>query len=169
MQNDASEQTILICALRLFKHPVLVYSLRLQAIVRSTILKNYCLLRGLAKNRGRSKKVEAEKRSAMGFLYGFFSKVPKKFKSSEADTRETTLQMGERQISEIEQVIIVFFMFRLDKTNILRITQKLQIGYLRKEVYTYPYRVPIHYDMCNMLRLGQTFLPYFLLSSIIKL
>ena len=43
--------------------------------------------------------------------------------------------MGERQISEIEQVIIVFFMFRLDKTNILRITQKPQIGYLRKEVY----------------------------------
>ena len=59
--------------------------------------------------------------------------------------------MGERQILEIEQVIIVFFMFRLDKTNILRITQKLQIGYLRKEVYTYPFRVPIHNDM---LRLG---------------
>ena len=168
MQNDASEQTILICALRLFKHPVLVYSLRLQAIVRSTILKNYyyttAFFEAQQKIEVAAKKWRLRREVLWAFYMAFFSKVPKKFKSSEADTRETTLQMGERQISEIEQVIIVFFMFRLDKTNILRITQKLQIGYLRKEVHTYPFRVPIHNDM---LRLG--FLPYFLLSSIIKL
>ena len=147
MQNDASEQTILICALRLFKHhPVLVYSLRLQAIVRSTILKNYyyttAFFEAQQKIEVAAKKWRLRREVLWAFYIAVFSKVPKKFKSSEADTRETTLQMGERQISEIEQVIIVFFMFRLDKTNIWRITQKLRIWIPKKRGLHIPLQGP---------------------------